>query len=200
MSSELHIFGAINGFQQNLDELKFFSNDNLFLNYQLVYGDNWQLISGKQYSITASSDAIWSEPVDWHFSLSSIQNWPKLKFFVYKENLSLLNNINNFKFDTLEGSSTPYATGFCYLPTKPGYSTTFVKLTAPRSPNFWTSTSNLINEYTGLATRKNNRELEQYFEQQFEDNTELELEPKLTIKLELYVINRFFKRFGVECK
>lgn len=198
MSSELHIFGQLTGFQR-IDQENLFANEHLFLNYSLVHGDNWQLISGKQYSITASSDGCWSEPLDWHFTLSSIQNWPRLKFFVYKENLSLLNNISNFKFDTLEGQSTPYAQGSCYLPTETGRQTQFVQLTAPRSPNFWTSTNGLINEYTGLATRKSNLELEHYFEQ-LEESAELELEPKLTIKLELYVINRYFKRFGVECK
>ena len=55
MSSELHIFGRLIGFQQ-INQTSFFSNDHLFLNYQLVHGDNWQLISGKQYSITSSSD------------------------------------------------------------------------------------------------------------------------------------------------
>lgn len=198
MSSELHIFGQITAFQQ-IDQSNYFSNDHLFLNYHLVYGDNWQLISGKQYSISSSSDGIWSEPVDWHFTLSSIQNWPRLKFFVYKENLSLLNSISNLKFNSLEGHSTAYAQGVCYLPTEPGHQTLFVKLTSPRSSNFWTSTNNLINEYTGLATRKSNLDLEDQFKQ-LDDNSEIELEPKLTIKLELYVINRFFRRFGVECK
>lgn len=108
MSSELHVFGQIVGFQA-FNQTSYFSNDHLFLNYELNYGDNWQLISGKQYSITACSNGLWCEPVDWHFALSSIQNWPKIKFFVYKENLSLLNNISNFKFDTLEGHSTPFA-------------------------------------------------------------------------------------------
>ena len=78
MSPELHIFGQLTGFQR-VDQESFFSNEHLFLNYSLVHGDNWQLISGKQYSITASSDGVWSEPLDWHFTLSSIQNWPKLK-------------------------------------------------------------------------------------------------------------------------
>ena len=167
MSTELHLFGQIAGFQQIEQQPNFHSNDHLFLNYELVYGDNWRLISGKQYSITSSSDGVQSELVDWHFVLSSIQNWPKLRLFVYKENLSLLNNIGNFKFDTLEGHSTPYAQGVCYLPTEPGHQILFIILTAPRSLNFWTSTTNLVNEYTGLTTRKNNLKLEQhYFEVQ----------------------------------
>ena len=114
--------------------------------------------------------------------------------------MSLLNNISNFKFDTLEGHSTPYAYGSCFLPSEPGKQILFVKLTAPRSSNFWTSTNNLVNEYTGLTSRKSNLELEQYFDQLEEKNPDIELEPKLTIKLELYVINRYFRRFGVECK
>ena len=154
MSAELHVFGQLVGFQllHNHSSSSRFADQQYFAHVCVEHGPAWQLLAGQTSALTASSDGVWSHPIDLHLACDSIQGWPRLRLQVFCERLtastaaaansssaagSATNNAggNNFAFladsgvGALSGLCTPYAQGVCYLPATPGRQVLFVPLT-----------------------------------------------------------------------
>ena len=65
------------------------SMDGVFVEYSVSCGDSWwDLTKGAQQTQTAYADeqneVVFSHPVDLHFSSTSVGEWPRLNFHVFK--------------------------------------------------------------------------------------------------------------------
>ncbi|XP_077292604.1 B9 domain-containing protein 2 [Arctopsyche grandis] len=80
--AELHLIGEISGASG-------FGDNSLFCRYSIQGGPNWRVISGNTEGQTLADSplyegpAIWSHPIDVHFSSKGIQGWPKIQLQVY---------------------------------------------------------------------------------------------------------------------
>eukprot|EP01112_Ceratiomyxa_fruticulosa_P004770 TRINITY_DN1530_c0_g1_i4.p1 TRINITY_DN1530_c0_g1~~TRINITY_DN1530_c0_g1_i4.p1 ORF type:complete len:178 (+),score=18.37 TRINITY_DN1530_c0_g1_i4:402-935(+) len=103
--AEIHIIGQILGGSG-------FPSLDLFCKWSVVTGSNWQLLEGLVEGQTQVDNplegkmAVWSHPIDLHYTTRSISGWPKLKVQVWHQDRY--------------GRNELYGYGFCNVPTSAG--------------------------------------------------------------------------------
>ncbi|MEW5317051.1 MAG: hypothetical protein WDW38_008382 [Sanguina aurantia] len=103
--AELHITGEIVGASG-------FSSNTLFCKWGVVAGRSWELLEGLdggQSQVDEAHDgemAVWSHPLDIHYTCRGLSGWPKLHFQVWSQDGHGRNDICGY--------------GFCHIPTAPG--------------------------------------------------------------------------------
>jgi hypothetical protein len=237
MSAELHVFGQLVGFQLLQSQSNPFSDQQFFAHFRVEHGPAWQLLAGQSAGLTASSDGVWSHPLDLHLACDSIQGWPRLRFQVFRERLSLasasgtsgdsnlasgsLSWLSDATTGALSSVCTPYAQGVCYLPARPGQQTLTIPLTQITSLGNRPSVSSLFDHpfldstnpsspssstQTGVAavaasldpvTTGNQPTASLSTNTPEQSPLDYQLESRMLIRLDLFIINRNFKRFGV---
>lgn len=235
MSAELHVFGQLVGFQLLQSQSSPFADHQYFVHFVIEHGPAWQVLAGQSCGLTASSDGVWSHPLDLHLACDSIQGWPRLRFQVFRERLSVSPASNgpssassrslawwsDSTIGAISSLCTPYAQGVCYLPARPGQQTLIVALTQNTSLN----DRNLLpaasvdhplldssGAYNGVAAVSASLDPPSSSGASQPDKTiidslsgdksnqspfDYELESRMLIRLDLFVINRNFRRFGV---
>eukprot|EP00792_Barthelona_sp_PAP020_P012567 TRINITY_DN7288_c0_g1_i1.p1 TRINITY_DN7288_c0_g1~~TRINITY_DN7288_c0_g1_i1.p1 ORF type:complete len:188 (+),score=41.04 TRINITY_DN7288_c0_g1_i1:27-566(+) len=89
-----------------------FEGSGFWARYSIHMGEQWQCISGVIQGQThidfpiVGNNAIWSHPIDWHFSTSSLKGWPRIFIQVFQRDI--------YGRDDLCGY------GVSFLPSEPG--------------------------------------------------------------------------------
>ncbi|KAA6376809.1 MAG: putative transforming growth factor beta-1 precursor [Streblomastix strix] len=88
-----------------------FNGNNLVCKYAVAFGENWRLSEGEasgqtQTDYPKGGMAIWSHPIDLHFTTRSVLGWPKLALQVFR--------IDQYGNYDLEGY------GYVQIPISPG--------------------------------------------------------------------------------
>ena len=86
MPGELHVIGQ-------LSHAKNFSQDNLFVLWEIVTGAHWEHVEGAEQGQThilssvsgGEHGAVFAHPIDVHFKTQNIQGWPKLVVHVWRQ-------------------------------------------------------------------------------------------------------------------
>jgi len=103
--AELHVIGEISGGSG-------FPSHNLYCKWSVHVEGSWSILAGLREGQTQVDNpenedfAVWSHPVDLHFTTKGLKGWPKLHFEVWHQ--------DNF------GRNEIYGYGFCHVPTSPG--------------------------------------------------------------------------------
>mmetsp|Transcript_13953 Transcript_13953/g.44311 ORF Transcript_13953/g.44311 Transcript_13953/m.44311 type:complete len:177 (-) Transcript_13953:1787-2317(-) len=103
--AEIHVIGQLVGASG-------FENENVFCKWGIFAGRSWELLEGSDSGQThvdhppEGDMAVWSHPVDVHYSTKSLTGWPKLHFQVWKQDMHGRNDICGY--------------GFCHIPMAPG--------------------------------------------------------------------------------
>ena len=103
--AELHVIGEITGASE-------FPSHNLYCKWSVHVEGSWSILAGLRQGQTQVDNpenedfAVWSHPIDLHFTTKGLKGWPKLHFEVWHQ--------DNF------GRNEIYGYGFCHIPTSPG--------------------------------------------------------------------------------
>ncbi|XP_063242078.1 B9 domain-containing protein 2 [Bacillus rossius redtenbacheri] len=172
--AEVHIIGQVVGASN-------FPQNCLFCKWGIHAGSNWKLISGTVEGQTQVDDpeyqdfAFWSHPIDVHFATKGIQGWPRIHFQVYHQD----------RF----GRSELYGYGVCHIPTSPGtHALDCVTWRPVGSP--WDRFRQFF-----LGGGPQLKSLDQLYSGP--DRCRLHTETMGAVRLELGVVLRNFRRFGV---
>jgi B9 domain-containing protein 2 len=88
--AEVHLVGTLLG----ASEFSLWNGQGLCCHWQVVmdYEEAWQLLEGNDSGAThvdipSNPDgyAVWSHPIDLHYTTNSIQGWPKIVIQVFKQ-------------------------------------------------------------------------------------------------------------------
>ncbi|CAD7700253.1 unnamed protein product [Ostreobium quekettii] len=103
--AEFHALGEIAGASG-------FEDKSVFCKWGVSAGECWDLLEGIDKGQTQvdhpeeGEPAVWSHPLDLHYSVKGLVGWPKLHFQVWSED-------THGRFDLC-------GYGFCHIPTAPG--------------------------------------------------------------------------------
>ncbi|KAL1124534.1 hypothetical protein AAG570_001160 [Ranatra chinensis] len=173
--AELYIIGQIVG-------AKNFPHNSLFCKWAAHTGPGWKLIEGLKEGQTQvdnpSYDEItyWCHPIDIHYATKGIPGWPKIHLQVYH-------------FDSF-GRSEICAYGYTFIPTTPG--------THEVECHTWKPVGSLIDKFRhyfvggGPQLRENDIIYNGF------NRYRLTTEPMGTVIMEFNLIQKNFKKFGVE--
>lgn len=173
--AEVHVVGQLlsaSGFREQRIACK----------WRLVYGSNWQAVQGLTDGLTQLDNSpsgftsYLCHPIDVHFLVSGVQNWPKFEFEVWQQDSY--------------GKSSPAAYGFLHLPSTPGRHRV--------SCLTWRPTGSLADEIVSLFTAGNLRLEQPDIVSQSTDRFRLQTESSGSLTIDLYLMTRNFEKFGVE--
>ncbi|XP_031357497.1 B9 domain-containing protein 2 [Photinus pyralis] len=173
--AELHVIGEIS-------HGRGFPKQSLFCKWNLQFGNNWKLVSGKQEGQTHvissefDGDCKWCFPIDVHLATKGIQGWPKIY-------------IQIFHLDWL-GRSHLFGYGFVLIPTTPGQHTVECYTWRP----FGTLRQRFVQFFLGGGPQLKNPDAIV----SANDRDKLSTEAMGTVQFKLNVIFRHFSKFGVE--
>lgn len=175
--AELHVFGQILGASD-------FPCSGLFCKWSLKFGENWTLLEGSKEGQTQvdrhqyeDNRAVWSHPIDVHFSTRGIQDWPKLLIQVWHQ--------DSFGRNELVGY------GSLHLPSSPGFST----VSCPTWRPVGTLLEEVSRQFLGGGLHLSDPE---EVCGSLGDRFRLRTEAMGSVQLELYSVHRDFHKYGIE--
>ncbi|RWS22362.1 B9 domain-containing protein 2-like protein, partial [Leptotrombidium deliense] len=175
--AEVYIFGQILGGNE-------FNENGLFCKWSFVFGNNWTQIEGTssgqtQVDYSTFEDRVyWCHPIDIHFLTLGVQNWPKIVFEVWKQDLY--------------GKCTLCSYGFSNIPVEPGFHEFRCFTWKPLGKK----EDQIAALFTGAGLRLTHTStISENFER-----FRLQTEPSGEITIQLFVIFKNFDTFGIDTK
>uniref|UniRef100_A0A7S0F771 B9 domain-containing protein 2 n=1 Tax=Phaeocystis antarctica TaxID=33657 RepID=A0A7S0F771_9EUKA len=173
-AAELHLLGQLTGASG-------FPLSSLFCKFSIESGSNFRVLQGVVEGQTQCDQpneeemAVWSHPIDVHYTLKGIDGWPRLKLEVW--------GVDGFGRNELVGY------GVCMLPTSPGLHELRCATWRPCG-----SMREQISTFFlgGVPTLKHKEVITQPI-----DRFRLQTEPSGDVHLTLGVLTKDFARYGV---
>ncbi|XP_057375462.1 B9 domain-containing protein 2-like [Daphnia carinata] len=173
--AELHLIGQIIGGTE-------FSDKSIFCRWQLSSGNNWRVLEGATEGQTQldtpqiGSLTNWNHPLDVHWATRGLQGWPQIHLQIYH----------------LDGYSRTNLIGYASasIPTRPGIH----YVDAPAWRPLGTFTEELMRHFIGGGIELTDADRIQ----NGADRSRLKTEAAGKVHLEIGLIFRDFKKFGIE--
>ncbi|RNF21158.1 B9 protein domain 2 [Trypanosoma conorhini] len=182
--AELHIIGDLTWGEN-------FGSRSCFCVFELVAGEHWSVVEGRTSGCThvmhsgEEGNVLWSFPIDIHFTMNSVEGWPKISLQVW--------SIDKYGRKDLEGY------GVAFVP-PPSVDEQEVVVETWR-PCYWNpSFFSRLYENIRLAVFGGNPVLrDKALIHTNEERFKLRTRSSGTVLLHLNVISRGMQRLGIQC-